>query len=78
MNFGYGFDYQIQKKADVSDIDADGLYAFLEIANSVRNINENLLLPPDIILQKLDLILFTKHFGRLRMPPGDGICSKFR
>jgi len=52
---GYGFDYQIQEEASLSDIDTDTLYEFLETANSVRNLNENLLLPPDMVLQKLDL-----------------------
>ena len=53
---GYGFDYRIQKNATLNDIDNDSLYEFLETANSVRNLNENLLLPPDMILQKLDLM----------------------
>jgi ATP-dependent DNA helicase RecG len=53
---GYGFDYQIQKGATLEDIDSDGVYEFLETANSVRNLNANLLLPLDLILQKLELI----------------------
>ena len=53
---GYGFDYQVQKGATLADLDTDLLYEFLETANSIRDINENLLLPPDIILQKLELI----------------------
>jgi len=53
---GYGFDYQIQAGATLSDIDTDTLYEFLETANSVRNLNQNLLLPTDVILQKLDLM----------------------
>jgi len=53
---GYGFDYQVQAGATLDDIDTDSLYNFLETANSIRNLNENLLLPPDIVLQKLDLI----------------------
>lgn len=53
---GYGFDYRVQPEAALNDIDTDSLYRFLETANSVRNINENLLLPPDIVLQKLDLM----------------------
>lgn len=52
---GYGFDYQIQRGATIDDIDNDILYEFLETANSVRNLNENLLLPLDIVLQKLEL-----------------------
>jgi ATP-dependent DNA helicase RecG len=53
---GYGFDHQPQPGASLDDIDTDALYEFLEIANSVRNLNENLLLPPDMVLQKLDLM----------------------
>lgn len=53
---GYGFDYQVQPGATLNDIDTDSLYGFLETANSIRNLNENLLLPPDIVLQKLDLM----------------------
>ena len=53
---GYGFDYQVQAGATLDDIDTESLYEFLETANSIRNLNENLLLPPDVILQKLDLI----------------------
>lgn len=52
---GYGFDNQIQPDATIKDIDVDALYKFLETANSVRNINGNLMLPPKIILQKLQL-----------------------
>ena len=54
---GYGFDYQIQPDATLNDIDTDSLYDFLEKANSFRNLNENLLLPADIVLQKLDLMV---------------------
>lgn len=53
---GYGFDYQVQPGATLSDIDTNTLYEFLETANSVRDLNENLLLPADIVLQKLDLM----------------------
>jgi len=53
---GYGFDYQIQPDATLDDIDNDTVYEFLETANSVRNLNENLLLPLDIVLPKLDLM----------------------
>lgn len=53
---GYGFDYQIQSNATMKDIDSDAVYRFLETANSVRNINESILLPPETILQKLDLL----------------------
>ena len=67
---GYGFDYRIQKNATLNDIDNDSLYEFLETANSVRNLNENLLLPPDMILQKLDL--FSHHI------PGSSIRTDQR
>jgi ATP-dependent DNA helicase RecG len=53
---GYGFDYQIQAGAVLGDIDGNAVYKFLEIANSVRNLNENTLLPVDVILQKLELM----------------------
>lgn len=53
---GYGFDYQVQPGATMSDIDTNTLYEFLETANSVRDLNENLLLPADVVLQKLDLM----------------------
>ena len=53
---GYGFDFQVQPKASIGDIDPDAVYKFLETANSVRNLNENTLLPVEIILQKLELL----------------------
>jgi predicted HTH transcriptional regulator len=53
---GYGFDYRIEQKACLDDIDTDVLYEFLETANSVRNLNENLMLPAEMILEKLDLM----------------------
>ncbi len=53
---GYGFDFQAQPGAALNDIDTDSLYGFLETANSIRNLNESLLLPPDTVLQKLDLM----------------------
>ena len=54
---GYGFDYQTQPRAGIDDLDLDTLYEFLETANSVRNLNANLLLPVDVILHKLDLLV---------------------
>ena len=53
---GYGFDYRVQAGASLSDIDTDTLYEFLETANVVRNLNANLLLPPEMVLQKLELM----------------------
>jgi ATP-dependent DNA helicase RecG len=53
---GYGFDHLIQPGATLADIDTDALTQFLETANAVRNLNESLLLPTDVVLQKLDLM----------------------
>ncbi|MEM7534981.1 MAG: RNA-binding domain-containing protein [Chloroflexota bacterium] len=53
---GYGFDYQTQADATIDDIHMESLHTFLETANAVRNLNENLLFPADMILQKLDLM----------------------
>ncbi len=53
---GYGFDFQIQPGASINDIDNDRVYNFLELANFVRSFNENLFLPTDVILQKLELM----------------------
>lgn len=53
---GYGFDYQIEKNATLNDIDPDSVYQFLETANTVRDINQNMLLPMDVILQNLELM----------------------
>lgn len=53
---GYGFDHRTHQDATLTDIDTGALYEFLETANSVRNLNESLLLPPDMVLQKLDLM----------------------
>jgi ATP-dependent DNA helicase RecG len=54
--YSYGFDYQIQKNARLEDIDPDAVYRFLEIANSVRDTNENTFLPVDALLEKLELV----------------------
>ena len=53
---GYGFDYTVNSGAGLEDIDTDILYEFLETANSIRDMNENVLLPPELILQKMDLV----------------------
>ncbi len=53
---GYGFDYQIQKDAQLTDIDPDAVYKFLETANSIRNFNESIFQPLDVLLEKLDLM----------------------
>jgi hypothetical protein len=48
---GYGFDHLVQPGATLADIDTDALTQFLETANAVRNVNESLLLPADVVLQ---------------------------
>ena len=53
---GYGFDFLVQKKASMDDIDTEQLYQFIEKANAVRNLNENLFLPPELLLDKLGLV----------------------
>lgn len=53
---GYGFDHRVQPDATLNDIDTDTLYEFLETANMVRNLNSNLLLPAEMVLQKLELM----------------------
>ncbi|MCP4757294.1 MAG: hypothetical protein GY866_41050 [Proteobacteria bacterium] len=52
---GYGFDHQVQPGSTIDDIDTEAVYQFLETANSVRNLNENMLLPVEVILEKLEL-----------------------
>jgi len=85
---GYGFDYRIEQKACLDDIDTDVLYEFLETANSVRNLNENLMLPAEMILQKLDLmtnegitkaavLLFSKNPQKFFTDHFEIKCGKF-
>ena len=85
---GYGFDYLVQPEAELSDIDTDSLYEFLEMANSIRNLNENLLLPTDIVLQKLGLmtekgltkaaiLLFGRDPGKFFADHFEIKCGKF-
>lgn len=59
-NNGYGFDYQINNKVSISDIDTEALYNFIEKANAYRSFNENLLLPVDLLLEKLGLHIYGK------------------
>lgn len=54
---GYAFDYQACKKAAIEDIAPDKVYEFIETANALRNLNENIYLPIDTILTKLGLML---------------------
>jgi ATP-dependent DNA helicase RecG len=85
---GYGFDHIVQPEGNLSDIDSDSLYEVLETANSIRNLNENLLLPTDIVLQKLDLmtekgltkaaiLLFGKDPGKFFADHFEIKCGKF-
>jgi len=53
---GYGFDFQTIKEASIRDINVEAVYQFIETANSIRSLNESLLLDPEILLEKLDLI----------------------
>jgi len=72
---GYGFDFQPCPGATIADIDETSVHHFMEIANAVRDFNENLYLPTDQVLEKLDLVkegsvtnaavlLFGKHPAR--------------
>jgi len=72
----------------LSDIDSDSLYEALERANSVSNLHGNVLLPMDIVLQKLDLmtengltkaaiLLFGKDPGRFFVNHFEIKCGKF-
>ena len=85
---GYGFDHQICQNASIQDIDSETLYRFLEIANHVRSLNENILLPPEILLEKLDLLkkghptnaavlLFGKNPGRFFLGQYETKCGAF-
>ena len=53
---GYGFDCQPYPAATIADIDETSVHNFMEIANAVRDVNENLYLPTDQVLEKLDLV----------------------
>lgn len=53
---GYGFDALLCRDARLSDIDESAVHAFLEAANAVRDLNQNLYLPVDQVLEKLDLV----------------------
>ncbi|GAK59749.1 hypothetical protein U27_06734 [Candidatus Vecturithrix granuli] len=52
---GYGFDHQLCQGAALKDLDPDIITYFLETANTVRNLNEQIFLPHNILLEKLDL-----------------------
>jgi len=53
---GYGFDFQTCPAANLADIDETSVQSFMETANTVRDLNQNLYLPVDQILEKLDLV----------------------
>ncbi len=53
---GYAFDYQPCKGAEITDIDPGKVHEFIETANSIRNLNENIYLATDTILHKLGLM----------------------
>ena len=53
---GYGFDFQVCPRATIAEIDETRVRNFLEVANAVREINENIYLPVDQVLEKLDLV----------------------
>lgn len=85
---GYGFDYRLQRAATLHEVDEQAVYQFLETANAVRNLNENLYLPIDLILQKLDLmttqgitnaalLLFGKHPQHFFANHFEIKCGKF-
>ena len=53
---GYGFDYLVQKKARLTDLDTEAVYEFVNIANTNRNLNISLVSPVEEVLQKLELV----------------------
>ncbi len=53
---GYGFDYLVQKKAGLTDLDTDAVYEFVNTANTNRNLNISLVSPIEEVLQKLELM----------------------
>jgi ATP-dependent DNA helicase RecG len=53
---GYGFDYLVQEKAGLTDLDTDAVYEFVNTANSYRNLNVSLVSPVEEVLQKLELV----------------------
>lgn len=55
-NNGYGFDFQPCPSATMADIDESSVQSFLETANAVRDLNQNLYLPVDQVMEKLDLV----------------------
>ncbi len=53
---GYGFDFQVCPRATIAEVDESKVRSFLEAANAFREINENIYLPVDQVLEKLDLV----------------------
>ena len=52
---GYGFDHLPMPEVGMEEIDADLLYKFVETTNIARNANINGMLPPEMILENLEL-----------------------
>ncbi len=53
---GYGFDHLPLPEAGIDELDTDLLYRVVETANMARNANINAMLPPESILDRLDLV----------------------
>ncbi len=53
---GYGFDFQPCPMATLADIDEMSVQQFMETANAVRDFNQNIYLPIDHVLEKLDVL----------------------
>ncbi len=53
---GYGFDFRSCPSATLADIDETTVQRFMETANAVRDFNQNLYLPVDQVMEKLDLV----------------------
>ena len=52
---GYGFDHLARSDCGLELIDEECLRNFIEVSNSLRELNESTFLPADTILEKLDL-----------------------
>jgi len=85
---GYGFDYQPVEEASLDDIDESAVYKFIETANQARNLNENLTLPVELLLEKLELmkngrltraaiLLFGKNPRKFFMGNYEILCGAF-
>lgn len=52
---GYGFDHLLQLEAGLDDLDTEQMYRCVDTANVARNANINAMLPPEQMLERLDL-----------------------